>query len=94
MKNFDQYETVFLGYPIWWSDVPMAVNTFMESYHWEGKNVVPFCTHGGSAFGSSLTSVKNGTKKAKVLKGFEVEGSEAENAKSDVLKWIKNLNLK
>lgn len=94
VKNFDQYETVFLGYPIWWSDVPMAVNTFMESYDWEGKNVVPFCTHGGSAFGSSLTSVKNGTKKAKVLKGFEVEGSEAENAKSDVLKWIKNLNLK
>lgn len=94
VKNFGQYETVFLGYPIWWSDVPMAVNTFMESYQWDGKKVVPFCTNGGSGFGSSLSSVRKGVKKAKVLKGFEVEGSDADNAKADVSKWIKNLNLK
>lgn len=94
VENFDQYETVFLGYPNWWSDVPMAVNTFMESYDWNGKTVVPFCTHGGGGFGSSLSSVRKGAKNAKVLKGFEVEGSSAEDAKQDVQAWIKDLNVK
>lgn len=94
VKNFEQYDTVFLGYPNWWSDVPMAINTFMESYDWNGKNVIPFCTHGGGGFGGSLSSVRKGTKKAKVLKGFEVEGSSADSAKEDVQAWIKNLNIK
>lgn len=93
VDNWDSYDTVFVGYPNWWSDVPMIINTFLESYDFSGKQVVPFCTHGGGGFGGSLSSVKKGAKDAKVLDGFEVSGSDAENAQSDVKDWLDSLNI-
>ena len=93
VDNWDSYDTVFVGYPNWWSDVPMIINTFLESYDFSGKQVVPFCTHGGGGFGGSLASVKKGAKDAKVLDGFEVSGSDAQNAQSDVKDWLDSLNI-
>ena len=93
VDNWDSYDTVFVGYPNWWSDVPMIINTFLESYDFTGKQVVPFCTHGGGGFGGSLSSIKKGAKDAKVLDGFEVSGSDVENAQSDVKDWLDSLNI-
>ena len=53
MKNMEDYDVIFLGYPIWWSDMPMAVYTFLESYDFSGKTIIPFCTHEGSGLSST-----------------------------------------
>lgn len=51
--NIDSYEVVFLGFPIWWYVAPTIINTFLESYDFSGKTIVPFCTSGGSGFGNT-----------------------------------------
>ncbi|MEE5994034.1 MAG: flavodoxin [Oscillospiraceae bacterium] len=48
IENFDDYDVVFVGYPIWWGDMPVIMYTFLESYDWTGKGVIPFNTHEGS----------------------------------------------
>lgn len=93
VESFQNYDVIFLGYPNWWSDVPMIMNTFMEAHDFSGKTVVPFCTHGGGGFGKSLSSVKAGTTGATVLDGFEVSGSRADGATEDVKNWVDSLNL-
>src|SRR5512145_3060339 len=53
VSNIDEYDEVYLGYPNWWNTCPMAVFTFLESYDFSGKTIIPFCTHEGSGLGSS-----------------------------------------
>ncbi len=93
VEAFQNYDVIFIGYPNWWSDVPMIMNTFMEAHDFSGKTVVPFCTHGGGGFGKSLASVKAGTSGATVLDGFSVNGSQEDGAAVDVQSWIDSLNL-
>ena len=94
VDNFAQYDTVFIGFPVWWGDKPMPVYTFMESYDFNGKNIVPFCTHEGSGFCGTQGMDKTG---AKVLKGLALYGHTAQNDKSlterQVEEWLKNLNF-
>lgn len=93
IDNFEKYEVVFVGYPNWWSDTPMAILSFLEQYNFTGKTVVPFCTHGSGGFGSSIKSITDSASKANILDGFEVSGSSVESANDDVIKWIDGLNL-
>ena len=87
------YDVVFLGYPIWWGTVPMAVLTFLEEYDFSGKRVIPFNTHGGSGKGRSIDDIKAEIPEAEVDEGFAVRGTEAVNSKSSVSEWVKGLNL-
>ena len=64
VENMDQYEIVFIGYPIWWGEAPRIVSTFMESYDFSGKTIVPFCTSGGSGMGSSASNLEQLTGKS------------------------------
>ena len=57
VENMDQYETVFVGFPIWWGIAPHIIDTFLESYDFSGKTIVPFCTSGGSGVGKSDTEL-------------------------------------
>ena len=59
VKNFDQYDTVYLGYPIWWGEAPRILDTFVESYNFAGKTVIPFCTSASSGIGSSADTLKS-----------------------------------
>lgn len=94
VEDFDSYDVIFMGYPNWWSDVPMLMNTFMESHDFTGKTVIPFCTHGGGGFGKSVSSVKAGTAGATVLDGLAVSGSQADGAQTDVLALIDSLGFR
>ena len=58
VENWDDYDTVFIGYPIWWGDMPMPVYTFLESYDFSGKTVIPFDTNGGNGLGGTVDSIK------------------------------------
>lgn len=93
-KDIDGYDVIFLGYPNWWSDAPMPVYTFIEKHSWEGKTVIPFCTHEGSGL-SNLDEMRAALKGATVPEGFDMYGHEAqaggEKALGKVRAWLKSL---
>ena len=93
VENWEQYDTVFVGYPNWWSDAPMIVLSFLESYDCTGKTVIPFCTSGGGGFGHSVDSVTASAAGATVLEGLHVSGSRVESAQSNIAAWLDELGL-
>ncbi|MCR5506949.1 MAG: NAD(P)H-dependent oxidoreductase [bacterium] len=96
VENFSDYDTVFIGSPVWWGDMPMALYTFIESYDWDGKTVAPFVTHEGSGLSSIPLNIKNITN-ANVLSGLAIYGHEAQNepekTKAKVDNWLKQNKL-
>lgn len=93
VDNMDDYNVIFVGYPIWWGDTPMAVLTFLESYDLAGKTVIPFCTYDSSGSGSSFKSVKSSASGATVLDGFSIAGSKVGNAAEKIAQWLESLNI-
>ena len=93
VEDMSRYDTVFLGYPIWWGTVPMCVYTFMEEYDFTGKRVIPFNTHGGSGLGRSITDIKAALTGANVDDGFAVRGTEAAGSQARITGWVKGLNI-
>ena len=95
VPNFDRYDTIYIGYPIWWGDLPMCIYTFMESHQWNGKTVIPFCTHEGSSLAGTESSIRSTCKGATLLKGLAVRGSTAQNnrtaARKSVQDWLKQI---
>lgn len=69
VENMDQYDTVFVGFPIWWYREPSIIDTFMESYDFTGKTVIPFATSGGSGLGNSYKNLQTLAPGAKVTDG-------------------------
>ncbi len=90
VENMEQYEIVFLGYPIWWGQAPRIMNTFVESYDFDGKTVVPFCTSGSSGFGSSDAALKDAAEGAEWLDG---ERFSADASDEDIFEWVDSLGL-
>lgn len=94
--NVEDYDVIFIGYPNWWGDMPMAVYTFIEKHDWTGKTVVPFCTHEGSGLSGTERKLKNACGGATVLKGLAIRGNTAQNARTQakqiLTKWLENLN--
>lgn len=98
VDNFENYDTIFIGYPIWYADMPMAVYTFLESYDFSDKTVIPFCTHAGSGLASTVDSIKNELPSANVMQGLAILGTEVQNnqsqVKNDLDDWLSNLEIK
>lgn len=97
VENWQEYDTVFLGYPIWWSYPPMAVYTFLESYDWNGKTVIPFCTSAGDVLTGKESDLPQYGKGMAIRDGLGLEGKRVqenpESAKADVMKWLKSLGF-
>ena len=93
VENWDEYDTIFVGYPNWWGDTPMLILSFLESYDCTGKTIVPFATSGGGGFGRGLDSIAVSAPGAEILEGFHVSGSSVDNAAGDVTAWIDGLGL-
>ena len=90
VENMEQYDTVFIGYPIWWGEAPRIASTFMESYDFSGKTIVPFCTSGGSGIGSSASNLERLTSGATWLDGRRLNGSDSQDT---VMEWVNSLDL-
>lgn len=94
-ESLDAYDTVYLGYPIWWSDMPMAVYSFLESCDFSGKTIIPFCTHEGSGISSTESSIAEVCPDTEVLEGLGIRGSIAQNsqdeAKETVDGWLEEI---
>lgn len=93
LDSIDDYDSVILGYPNWWSTMPMPVFTFLERYDFSGKTIIPFCTHEGSGMGHSITDIKKICPKANIAKGLAIRGSNAKNSEKEIQEWLKGLDI-
>ena len=93
--NMEAYDTVFIGYPNWWAEIPMILYAFLEQYDLSGKTVIPFCTHGGSGFSDTIETIARLQPKARVMEeGFVLSRNRMERAESGVAEWLKELGFK
>lgn len=90
VENMEQYDIVFLGYPIWWGDMPMAVYTFMDSYDFSDKVVIPFNTHEGSGESGTYSAIGSYLPNAQVLDGMAIQGKTAQEFNSDTQQAVRN----
>ena len=93
IDSLDSCDTVFLGYPNWWGDMPMAVYSFLDEYDLSGKTIVPFVSSGGSGFSSTIRAIENAEPDATVLEGLSISASRAPQAEDDVADWLVRLGL-
>lgn len=84
VEDMDQYDTIILGYPNWWGVPPMAVFTFLESYDFAGKKIVPFCSHEGSGLGGSIRQIKMTVPEANLTAGVAIHGAAASHCEREV----------
>lgn len=94
VENIDNYDTIFLGFPNWWYDMPMAVYSFLEEYDLSGKTIIPFCTSGGSQFSNTISEIETLQPNGKVIKdGLAIRDNDAPNGKNTVIKWLQELGF-
>lgn len=82
IDNIEKYNTIIIGYPIWWDSVPPVVRTFFDSYDLSGKTIIPFCTHGGSGIRGSMSKVKELCPNSDVKEGLD------KSSQSDIENWL------
>ena len=84
---------IMLGYPNWWASIPMPIASFLESYDFTGKIIMPFCSHGGGRFGQTLTAIAKLVPNAIITEGLSVHYSGGGRLKDDVTKWLADNKL-
>ena len=89
--DLSQYDTVFIGGPVWWGTYPQVMFTLFKDINLDGKTVIPFTTHEGSGLASCASDVKKAFPKAKVTGEFSIYGHEGRTGKAKVEKWLKGL---
>lgn len=87
VENMDDYDVIFVGYPIWWHTAPMAIDTFLELYNLSGKTVVPFCTSSSSDIKESMGAINTLGAKANILEGLTA------NNLNDIEPWLKKIGI-
>ena len=94
IDGLDGYDVIFLGYPNWNADLPMPLYTFLESYDFSGKTIIPFTAHGGSGFSRTIRTIAELQPGATVVEdGFSISRNNVADAQSDLTQWISDLNI-
>jgi len=88
IADVDEYDVILLGYPTWWATMPMPVVTFMESYDFDGKIVIPFSSHGGTMFGDSVSDLSKMIPGSYVGQGFEFNYSGGSGLSDEISQWL------
>ena len=91
VKDIDQYDTVFIGGPIWWGTYPQVMFTFFDKYDLGGKTIVPFSTHEGSGLGSVVSDLKRLYPKANFKQAFDIYGHQVRGGEAKIDAWLKGL---
>ena len=92
IDNMQQYDTIFLGYPNWWGDMPMIVYSFLDEYDLSGKTIIPFNSHGGSGFSNTISTIVKLEPNAKVnKKGYTVSRNKVEEDAPNIISWLNDL---
>ena len=89
--NPEDYDVIFIGYPIWWYHLPVIMDAFFDKYDFSGKTIIPFNTHAGSGDGGTYEEIKEFEPDATVLDGIAVSGSKAGSSDSEIDAWLEGL---
>ena len=89
--DLSQYDTVFIGGPVWWGTYPQVMFTLFKDINLDGKTVIPFTTHEGSGLASCVSDVKREFPKANVTKGWSIYGHEVRTGRTKVEKWLQGI---
>ena len=93
IENLDDYDTIFIGYPIWWSDMPMILYSFFDTHDFDGKTIVPFSTHGGSSFAGTPSTIQRLEPNATILDGLTISRNSIQDAEQEIVAWVSGLEL-
>lgn len=91
IEDLNRYDTIFLGFPNWWGDMPMAVYSFLDEYDFSGKTIVPFVTSGGSGFSNTIRAIESAEPDATVLEGLALRDNRSPQAEGDIAEWLDRL---
>ena len=95
IDNLDHYDVIFVGYPIWWGEMPMAMYSFFDEYDFNGKTVIPFSSHGGSGFSGTVSKIEGLEPSANVLtNGFTTSRENVTGSADSIRDWVRNLDLR
>lgn len=95
VDNFEEYGTIILGFPNWWADLPMPVYTFLEEYDFGGKTIIPFVTHGGSGFSSTISTISDLQPNANVSDNtLSLSRGDVVDCEKEVKEWAESLGVK
>lgn len=94
IENMDDYDVIYVGYPIWWSDMPMIMYTFFDEYDLSGKTIVPFGTHGGSQFARTPDTIAELEPSANVIgNSLTISRNDIQNAEDEIISWVNDLGF-
>ncbi len=93
LEDVDQYDTIFIGGPVWWGTYPQVMFTFFRDYDLNGMTIIPFTTHEGSGLASCVEDVKRAYPNADVKPGFAIYGHDVRSGRNKVEKWLKGLGF-
>jgi flavodoxin len=92
--NLQDYDTIFLGYPIWWYDLPMPIYSFLDEYNFTGKTIIPFTVHGGSRLSGTVEKIIRLEPGADVVKdGLAISRNSVARSERDVIAWLRGLGV-
>ena len=93
VPDMDKYDVVFVGYPCWWSNMPMPVFTFLEEYQFTGKTIIPFTTYGENVFGNSITSMQEILTDVTIEEGLAIQEHAMQDMPEKVTAWLQELGI-
>lgn len=91
--NLDNYNTIFIGTPNWWSTIAPPIATFLTQNDMSGKTIIPFCTHGGGGIGQVARDIEKLCPNSTILDGFEIYGDGSGAAPAKLSAWLKKIKL-
>ena len=91
VENIGQYDTIYIGSPVWWGDMPMILYTFLDKYDLSGKKLAPFVTHEGSGLAQIPQNLQKQVPNAKVVDGLALRGSSARNSADEIKSWVEKV---
>lgn len=94
IDNLNDYDVIFVGYPIWWGEMPMALYSFFDEYDFSGKTIIPFSSHGGSGFSGTISEIARLEPGASVQRdGYTVSRGSVAGDAGNLRNWVNGLNL-
>ena len=92
IENLDDYDTIFIGYPNWWADLPMPLYSFFDEYDFAGKTIIPFNSHNGSRFSNTISTIEELEPEADVIEnGFTINERNVPDASGEIADWLSEL---
>lgn len=93
IETFDNYDVIFVGYPIWWYQMPMPMYSFFAKYNFNGKTIIPFSTHGGSGWSGTLEDIAELEPEATMVNGYSISRNNTMTSRNGILNWLQEIGM-